>query len=61
MNAPRAPVISCIIEPDALHSQTAFYNDDVQTRDVRLITQNYYYMTYRPKSYICADNLIIQT
>ena len=26
MNAPRAPVTSCIIEPNALHSQTAFYD-----------------------------------
>ena len=26
MNAPCSPVTSCIIEPDALQSQTAFYD-----------------------------------
>ena len=34
MNVPRAPVTSWVIEPDALHSQTTFY--DVKTEVLRL-------------------------
>ena len=30
MNAPRAPVSSCVIDADVLHSQTAFYNVKIE-------------------------------
>ena len=62
MNAPRAPVTSWIIEPDPLHSLTAFY--DVKTKVLCLWKNSYnkdIKMTYKSKSYICYKSLIIQS
>ena len=39
MNAPSAPVSSCVIETDVLHSQTALY--DVKTKVLHLRGKSY--------------------
>ena len=61
MNAPCAPVTSCIVEPDAQPDDILWRKD----RSLILVTDVLKYrhnivMTYRPKSYICDESLIIQ-
>ena len=62
MTAPRAPVTSCIIEPDPLHNLTAFYDEKTK---VLCLWKNAYNkdikMTYKPKSYICYESLVIES
>ena len=40
MNAPRASVTCCIIEPDALYGQTTFYDVKTEICDKSLVIQN---------------------